>query len=73
MARRQAIGEWFGLAGVVLFVIGSYFTWSYMSLAVLLGISIVLCCIGAVIAPPTWWRWGKYPVAIKDPSHERKV
>ena len=73
MERLEAIGEWISIAGMLLFVVGGYVTWSYESFGVVTIISIVLCLIGGLIAPPKTWRWGKHPVSIKDPTHERKV
>jgi len=73
MERREAFGEWVGIAGVFLLTIGGYLAWSFESLGIVVGVAIALCFIGAMIMPPTWWRWGKRPAPIQDPSHERKA
>ncbi len=83
MERRESIGYWIGMTGVLLLV--AWFELDGFGLAlidfglgfstdwIIVVFSIGLIAIGAWISPPPHWRWGKVPVATKDPSHERSV
>ncbi|MBL8521837.1 MAG: hypothetical protein JNK75_14360 [Betaproteobacteria bacterium] len=83
MERREAIGEWAGLACVVLLVVwfefdGLGLAWidfglGFSSSWIVLAIGCGLLVLGFLISPPSHWRWGRVPVTIQDPSHEHRV